>query len=223
MNRKLLFWCLISISFCLLAFVNVSAQTDWFFVALTSSGDVVYIDKNFTRRRSGITRVWQQTVTSDDNYTISLTEWNCAEKSFRFVQSAVYENNVIVDQSDKKTNWRHFVPDSTGMLLYSNICSPKPKREIQTTDNLYPVNKENGKKSFLQITAKKSALMNEADFDSRIIRKVWRGERFALTGDEPIGAYYRVRDPKTGLQGWLNANHCKIVKEVKPPKKRRGK
>ena len=130
MNRKILFRGLSAISFCLCAFINVPAQTEWFFVALTGNGNVIYIDKDFTRLRGGITRVWQKSAASDNSYTISLTEWKCREKSFRFVQTAVYENDVIVDRSDDKTNWRYFVPDSTGMLLYSNICPQKPKREV---------------------------------------------------------------------------------------------
>lgn len=112
-------------SFCLCAFINIPAQTDWFFVALTSSGSTIYIDKNFMKRRDGITQVWQKSISPDDNYTISLTEWNCAQKNFRFIQTAFYENDVIVDRSDEKTTWRRFVLDSTGMLLYANICPQK--------------------------------------------------------------------------------------------------
>lgn len=189
MNEKILFRCLISISFCLFAFVNAPAQTDWFFVALTNGGDIIYIDKSFTRRRNGITQVWQKSASSDDSYTISLMEWNCAEKSFQFVLSAVYEHDVIVDRSDKKTNWRYFVPDSTGMFSYSNICSRKSKREVEANNDSHPADKENDKHSFLQIIAKKSTLMSEADSHSKIIRTVERGERFTMTGDEPIGAY----------------------------------
>ena len=65
--------------------------------------------------------------------------------------------------------------------------------------------------------------MREGDSASEVIRQVARGERFALTGDEPSGAYYRVRDRKTGSYGWLNANHCRLIKSAKPSKKRSRK
>lgn len=218
MSKKLLFRYLISISFCLFASVNVPAQTDWFFVALTGSGNTIYIDKNFTKRRGGITQVWQKSVSADDNYTISLTEWNCAQKSFRFVQSAVYENDVIVDRSSRKTTWRYFVPDSTGMILYSNICPQQLNKKAKAVG---AVKSEQGI-SAAQVIVEQTALMSRADAGSRIIRRVALGERFVLTGEEPTGGWYRVLDRKTNKLGWLDANHFKIVEGEKRTIKKIG-
>lgn len=217
MSKKLLFRYLISISFCLFASVNVPAQTHWFFVALTGSGNTIYIDKNFTKRRDGITQVWQKSVSADDNYTISLTEWNCAQKSFRFVQSAVYENNVIVDRSNRKTTWRYFVPDSTGMLLYSNIC---PQQRTGKDDAGAVKNENEQGISAAQIIVKKTALMSRADAGSRMIRRVALGERFVLTGEEPTGGWYRVLDRKTNKLGWLDGDDFKSVEVEKQTNKK---
>lgn len=221
MNRQIIFRCLSSTAFCLIAFIKVPAQTDWFFIDLTGGGTVVYIDKKFMQVRGGITRVWQKSVSADDSYTISLMEWNCAEKKFRVAQSVVYENNLIVAQSDKKSSWRYFVPDSIEMLLYSNIC---PRKQTEKTDDAEAVESETEREiSAAQIIVKKAASMSRADAGSRIMRRVAQGEKSVLTGEKPTGVWYRVLDRKTKKLGWLNGNHFKIVESEKQPKKRSGK
>ncbi|MGC2236904.1 MAG: SH3 domain-containing protein [Pyrinomonadaceae bacterium] len=205
------------IGICLLLLINftsVSAQTDWFFVALTSSGNTVFIDKNFTRSSNGIIKVWQKTVSLDETYIIALGEWNCARKSFRYIQSVIYDNNGIAsDRSRKPSEWRLAIPDSTGMLLYLNICEDNQN----INSDKQKIEKPNS--SFAQIIVRKANLMREADSNSKVIHKVSLGEKLVLIDEKSIGGWYRVLDPKTNSQGWLNGNNFKIVKAKSSSKK----
>lgn len=210
MMRKIHSRCLHSLFICaflLLNFTNISAQTDWFFVALTTPGDVIFIDTNFTRSKSGITRVWQKTVSPDESYRIALGEWNCSEKKSRYVQSVMYNGNgIVIARSSRPSEWRYFTPDSTGMLLYSNICE-----DNQNTD---PEERKNKDKNYsvAQVIVKKANLMSKANSNSKILRKVSLGEKLVLISEKPTGAWYRVLDPKTNSEVWLNGNKFKIVK-----------
>jgi hypothetical protein len=198
----------------LINFTSISAQTDWFFVALTSGGNTVFIDTSFTRSLKGITQVWQKTVLPDETYTISLGEWNCAKKSFRFVQTVIYDNNGIAsDRSNNPSGWRVIIPDSTAMLLYLNIC------EIDQNENLDKQKSENSDSSFAQIIVRKANLMSEANSNSEIIRQVLLGEKLVLCADKPVRSWYRVIDSQTNTKAWLNGNNFKIVKAKKPSKK----
>ena len=192
---------------------NVAAQPDWFFVALTSSGDVIAIDKNFTRSATGVTRVWQKTVMLNDTYTISLWEWRCAKKSFRTIQTALYDGDGIIERDDERTPWRYFVPDSTGMLLYLNICGEGDRKGS-------PSNGKNGDATsplFAQIIVKQADLMSEADGKSETVRRVRLNEKLTLLSRESVGVWYRVADPKTNSQGWLHGNNFRIVEAKKAP------
>ena len=213
MNTKITFHWLSLIAICLFLSINATAQTDWTFVALTSSGYIVSIDKNFIRSPSGITRVWQKLVSPDETYRITLTEWQCSKKRFRYMQEAVYDANGIVSRSDKKSVWRTFVPDSTGMLLYLNIC------EVSQNESSGKQNIEKSDASFAQIIVRKANLMSEASSQSEIIGEVFLGEKLILVSEESVGVWYPVIDPKTKSQAWLNGNHFKIVKIRKPAKK----
>jgi len=216
MNEKIKSPCLNLIGICLLFFIsftNVGAQTDWFFVALTSSGNTIFIDKKFTRTSNGIIKVWQKNVSPDDSYIIALGEWNCAKKSFRLVQSIMYDiNGVASDRSDKPSQWRIVIPDSTGMLLYLNICEDKQnansdKQKIENSDS-----------SFAQVIVKKAALRSEASLNSKVIRRLALGEKFVLIGKKS-GVWYEVYDSKTSSKGYLNGNDFKIIKAKSPSKK----
>ena len=151
MNTKIISCWLSSLTVCLSAFIYVSAQqTNWFFVALTSSGDVISIDRNFTRSADGTTRVWQKSINPDETYVVSLGEWNCLKKKSRYVQTVMYNNNgAIIARSDQSSKWRYFVPDSTGMSLYLNICDEKlnVSSNPQKTENLllYLLKQQSGK------------------------------------------------------------------------------
>jgi hypothetical protein len=213
MNTKITFYWLSLIAICLFLSINVAAQTDWTFVALTSSRDIVSIDKNFIRSSNGITRVWEKVVSTDETYRINLMEWECSKKRFRFVQEAVYDASGIVSRSDKKSVWRTFVPDSTGMLLYLNICEDS-QNESSGKQNI-----EKSDSSFAQIIVRKANLMSEANSESEIIGEAFLGEKLILVSEESVGAWYPVIDPKTKSQAWLNGNHFKIVKVRKPAKK----
>ena len=72
--------------------------------------------------------------------------------------------------------------------------------------------------SFAEIT-KKPNLMSEAEPKSKVIRKVAVGEKLVLVSEESTGVWYRVIDPKTNSEGWLNGNHFKIIKAKKTAKK----
>jgi hypothetical protein len=213
MNTKITFHWLSLVSICLFLSINAAGQTDWTFVALTSSRDIVSIDKNFIRSPNGITRVWEKVVSSDDTYRINLMEWECSKKRFRFVQEAVYDANGIISRSDKKSVWRTFVPDSTGMLLYLNIC------EVSQNESSGKQNIEKSDSSFAQITVRKANLMSEASSQSDIIGEVFLGEKLILVSEESVGVWYPVINPRTKSQAWLNGNHFKIVKVGKPAKK----
>jgi hypothetical protein len=209
------------ISICLLLlinFTNVSAQTDWFFVALTSSGNTVFIDKNFTRSSNGIIKVWQKTVSLDETYIIALGEWNCAKKSFRYIQSVIYDNNGVAStRNSNSSEWRLAIPDSTGMLLYMNICEDNQDTSSDKQKVEKPVS------SFAQIIVRKANLMSEADSDSKVIRRLALGEKLVLIDEKSSGVWYRVLDAKTNLQGWLNGSNFKLVKAKNPTKIRRNR
>ena len=196
--------------------MKTSAQTEWTFVALTGSGSIIYIDYNFTKVRGGITQVWQKTILEDGTYTIGLSEWNCSKKSFRMGRSALYGENGLIERDDKVTPWRVFLPDSTGMLLYANICQNGQLQPEKSDEQ----NNAKSNSSFAQII-KKSNLMTEANPRSEIIRKVTVGEKLVLVSEESTGVWYRVLDLKTNSEGWLNGNHFKIVKARKTAKSSR--
>jgi hypothetical protein len=217
MNIKIKFRWLHLIDICLLLLINftsISAQTDWFFVALTSSGNTVFIDKNFTRSSNGIIKVWQKTVSLDETYIIALGEWNCAKKSFRYIQSIIYDSNgVASDRSNNASEWRLAIPDSTGMLLYLNICKDNQNVSSDKQKIEKPVS------SFAQIIVRKANLMSEADSNSKIIRRLALGEKLVLIDEKSSGVWYRVLDAKTNSQGWLNGNNFKIIKANSSSKK----
>ena len=136
---------------------------------------------------------------------------NCAKKSFRLVQSIMYDiNGVASDRSDKPSQWRIVIPDSTGMLLYLNICEDNQnansdKQKIETFGS-----------SFAQVI-RKANLMSEARLNSKVIRRLALGEKLMLTGKK-FGVWYEVHDSKTA-KGYLNGNDFKIVKAKSPSKK----
>jgi hypothetical protein len=212
MNRKIKSRWLPLVCICLFLSINVSAQTDWFFVALTSSGNTIFIDKKFTRASNGIIRVWQKNVSPDDSYIIALGEWNCAKKSFRLVQSIMYDiNGVASDRSDKPSQWRIVIPDSTGMLLYLNICEDNQnvssdKQKVEKPDS-----------EFAQIIVKGAVLRSRSNANSEVIRRLVLGEKLVLTGKKS-GIWYEAYDSKTA-KGYLNGNDFKIVKAKSPSKK----
>ena len=59
-------------------------------------------------------------------YSISLNEINCAEKTSRFLSSVYYDNNgkMIYTLSSSKfpTEWLFIVPESNADNLYKKIC-----------------------------------------------------------------------------------------------------
>lgn len=208
---------LIGICFSLLInSINVSAQTDWSFVALTSGGNTVFIDKNFTRASNGIIRVWQKNVSPDNSYFIGLGEWNCLKKSFRIVQSIMYDNTGIAsDRNSEPSQWRIVIPDSTGMLLYLNICEENQDIDVNEQEN------RNSKSSIAQIIVKKTNLMSKANSNSKIIRQLVLGEKLVLTGKK-LGTWHQVFDSKSNSQGFLNRKNFKVVKTNKSTKRNRA-
>lgn len=218
---KIYFPFLILICLIHLASFRIYAQTDWFFTAINGSGDLHYIDKDFTNLPKGIIQVWEKVILANEDYTISLQEWDCSKKTFRVMQTSRYAQNRLVESINRPTDWRRFVPDSIGMLIYINVCEVDKNGKLKT--NKYDDKTEKIDRtlySFAQIIIEDANLMSEADSKSNPVRRLTLGERLALLSDEPDGIWYKVLDIQTGEEGWLNGFDMKIITPDKSVKKK---
>jgi uncharacterized protein YgiM (DUF1202 family) len=198
----------LTVTFLFFAFSTfTAAQTDWSFVAIDTDYDVWFVDKAVIKKKSGIIAAWMKTVHRDKSYNIALNEWNCAEKMKRLLQVQTYDSNTVLTSMTVKTlPWRYVVPDSVEAKAYNIICGDLNKRTGTARND-----ETDRASSFAQITVRNANLMSEADSKSEVIRKVNLGEKLTLVSEKPVGVWYRVLDPKTNSEGWLNGYHFKIV------------
>ena len=213
MNTKIISRFL-TVTFVFFAFSTfTAAQTRWSFVGIDTDYDVWFVDKAVIKKKSGIIAAWMKVIHRDRSYKLILNEWKCSEKLKRFVHGQKYDSTGgYIDRIIVTLPWRDVVPDSVEAKTYNMICKDSIK-PAGTTRNDEP----NRASSFAQITVRNAALMSEADPGSEIIRKVNLGEKLTIVSEESTGVWYRVLDPKTNSEGWLNGYHFKIVKASNPP------
>ena len=129
----------------------------------------------------------------------------------RIIEGAYYENNVLIELSNKPTTWGYAIPDTTGMFVYASVC--KNKRENDPAE----VKKENLILAFAQIIVGEAHLMETANANGRMFRKIAIREKLLLISEKSVGGWYQVFDARTKSSGWLHGNNFKIVKAKKPP------
>ncbi len=56
------------------------------------------------------------------NFTLTLSEFNCVERSIRHLRIAFYSNNQKVFYPIQNDEWQLFVPDSMSGALFQEIC-----------------------------------------------------------------------------------------------------
>lgn len=195
----------------LITFVSAAAQQSrWSYIGRAVNDSVWYLDKSFKKNKSGTVTSWEKVIFPDDSFSIEVTEWNCSERKKRMLQADNYApSGDFLSHLGDPAQWRFVVPDSVEEKVFGIICgnSISKKRTSGREDD--------GNSSFAQ-TIKKSVLMSEANPNRKVIRKVAVGEKLTLVSEESTGVWYRVFDPKTNSEGWLNGNHFKIVKVSKP-------
>lgn len=202
-----------AILICIFLIASVSAaaqQSRWSYIGRAVNDSVWYLDKSFKKNRSGTITAWEKVIFPDDSYSIEVNEWNCSERKKRMLQADNYApSGDFLSHLGKPVPWRFVVPDSVEEKVFGIICgnSNSKKRTSGRQDD--------GNSSFAR-TIKKSVLMSEASANSEVIRKVAVGEKLTLVSEESTGVWYRVLDPKTNSEGWLNGNHFKIVKASTP-------
>lgn len=201
--------------FSFIVVINISAQSRWIFVGTSSDDASWYIEKTLTEKASGTITAWEKVVLVDGSYSIGLTEWKCSEKKKRILQSGNYAlSGEVIRSNNIPLPWRAVVPDAIEEGFFNVVCAVSKKKIAERNSN----SRSSG--SFAQII-RKSNLMSAASPRGEIIRKVAIGEKLALVSEESIGVWYRVLDPQTNSEGWLNGNHFKIVKATKNPARRK--
>ena len=216
-----------SICLCLIASANAAAQSRWIHTGFTSDSAIWFLDKAFTKTKSGTVTAWEKVIYPDGAYSLGLNEWNCSAKKKRLLQSHSYDTeDEVIGVQTTPLPWRFVTPDSIEEKTFKIICADSiSKRKIVEDDN-----GESASAASLARIIKKSALLSAAAPGSRVIRRVAVGEKLFLVSKKSNGVWYQVFDPRTGSSGWLNGNHFKIVEAVaadagkrKLTRSRRGK
>ena len=198
------------ICFSLIAVMPVSAQSRWVFIGTSADDSSWYIDKSITEEKSGTITAWEKAVLPNRSFSIGLTEWNCSERKKRILQSGDYApSGEVLRYQNMPLPWRSVVPDAIEEGIFNVVCAISKKKIAEKDRNSGPSG------AFAQII-RKSALMSEASSNGKVIRRVAAGEKLALMSEESTGIWYRVLDPQTNSESWLNGNHFKIVRASKP-------
>lgn len=207
--------------FCLyiLGTFNASGQTDWTFVGSSVEAVDFYIDANTKKTGNGNILVWEKQFLPDGTFYVVLLEMNCSEKTKQTVQGNYYDpRGSVIGKLTNNNPVRYISPQTMEEAVFNTVCEGRTDSAASSAGE---------SKSFAQIIVRNVNLMSGSRSNSKIIRKVALGEKLVLVSEEPIGVWYIVYDPKTEFEGWLNGNHFKIVKAVKPaktaPKSRKGK
>jgi len=202
---------------CSISSLSVSAQSRW--IAVASSGSkIYYIDENLTKQPNGNILGWERGDLPDNriyplgSYFVTRSEWNCRNRTNRQIQTFIYDRfDNFIETIEIDTSWKDNPPDSVGEKIINRVCGVKKKSNLSISQG------QSSGSSFAEII-KKSNLMAEANPRSEILRKVAVGEKLVLISEESTGVWYRVLDPKTNSEGWLNGNHFKIIKARKNAK-----
>lgn len=201
---------------------QASAQSRWKVSAISNNGKLYYVDESLILQSDGTILGWEKADLSPNSfypvgsYSVMRSEWNCSNKRSRHLQLFVYNRfGDFIEKLEIDTCWKDNPPNSIGEIIANDVCSVLKNRKSNSSRSSPPAG------AFAQITVRNAALMSEADPGSEVIRKVALGEKLTLVSEESVGVWYRVLDPQTGMEGWLNGYHFKIVKAVKPAKKGR--
>lgn len=205
--------------FCLSVFTLPGmAQSQWKVGAANTKGNIYYINKDLVQQPNGNILGWEKAYLPPNkfyppgSYSVSRSEWNCRDKTNRRLEDFIYDPyGNFIEKPEIDTGWKSNPPESVGEIILNKVCAVFEKKNSG-------LNKKSSSpgstSSFAQVT-RKTDLMSETDPNSESIRKMAVGEKLALVSEERVGVWYRVLDPKTGTEGWINGYHFKIVKAVK--------
>ncbi len=98
----------------------------------------------------------------------------------------------------------------------------KPKQKpSQSQPNQTP--QSDSGKAMAEIISANANLHESPNASSKIIRKVTLTEKLVLSNSQPVGAWYKVLDTKTGREGWLHGNTFKIASTQSESERTNGK
>lgn len=105
----------------------------------------------------------------------------------------------------------------TFLLALTSACAssrlPETRVDAKSTD-AQP--RQNSTTVAAIVKAKKANLRDRPSSSSTVINTVNNGDLLALTGETPIGPWYRIRDSKTGAEGWIHGNTIALLQTAEP-------
>jgi hypothetical protein len=189
----------------------------WVFIDVDVNGSRFYLDKNSRTTIGDRVRVWDRSVYSDGSYRINLSEWQCSQKRFFFVDVSIYSETGSFIRKDKGTGWINVVPDAISESMYEAVCSNSSEKKNKTISS---------SKKIAEIIVEKANIRTEPNTDSRVIRQAKTGERFVLAEEESSNGWYQIILSQTNELAWIHGSNIKLVdavnkSNVKNPKMRR--
>ncbi len=111
-----------SICLCLIASADAAAQSRWSLTGVSAGSSLWYLDKNFTRKKSGTVAAWEKVIFADESFIIGLNEWNCAARKKRLLQSDDYNPaGQTVSHQGTPLPWRFVAPDSIEEITFNIV------------------------------------------------------------------------------------------------------
>jgi len=100
----------------------------------------------------------------------------------------------------------------TIFLALISACSSRqlPKASVETRTN-EAQQQQNPKVIAAIVRAKKANLRDRPSQLATVVGTVNRGDLLSLTTAESIGPWYRIRDTKTGADGWIHGNTISLL------------
>jgi hypothetical protein len=111
---------------------------DWKYYGTDEEGTYYYETETMTRLSQNIVRVCVQSIYTEKgishwvkgggkefqklDFSLILSEFNCAEKSIRHLRVAFYSKNGEIFYPIKNEEWHFFAPDSMSRALFQEIC-----------------------------------------------------------------------------------------------------
>jgi hypothetical protein len=111
---------------------------DWKYYGMNEEGTYFYETETMTRLSQNIVRVCVQSIYTEKgishwvkgggkefqvlDFSLILSEFNCAEKSIRHLRIVFYSKNGEVFYPIKNEEWHFFAPDSMSGTLFNEVC-----------------------------------------------------------------------------------------------------
>lgn len=143
---KKVFFILIFYAITILSNQSVFAQANrWQFIGRNDKGLTSYVDKSVEKQTADTRRMWTKDVFSDGYYKISLTDWQCHTKKFRFLEVFTYQpSGEYLYRETKATSWVTVVPGSVSENYYKVACvSTERKRKTKPAKKRGQTHKRN--------------------------------------------------------------------------------